>query len=124
MEVIRTDKGSLALPSDVSVSLVLFVDAYHRLWKPLPLLEQLKERMSQSALVAVVERQGLEGGPRHLAGHRRRLSSSLVIDDMCQAGFQLRQTLRPPARDRYFLLFDLQSLPMHRAAESHRTSTP
>jgi hypothetical protein len=38
IEVLRTEKGGLAVPADVRVGLVLFADAYHRLWEPLPLL--------------------------------------------------------------------------------------
>jgi hypothetical protein len=90
------------------------------LWKPLPQLDQLKKQMSGSGLIAVVERKGPDGEARHLAGHRRRLSSALVIEDMRQAGFRLRQKLPAPARDRYFLLFELLS-PAVREPESGNT---
>jgi hypothetical protein len=81
------------------------------LWEPVPLLKRLKEQMSGSGLIAVVERKGPSAEARHLAGHRRRLASSLVIDDMREAGFQLRRTFPAPARDRYFLLFEPASSP-------------
>lgn len=123
VEILRTEKGSLTLPENARVGLVLFVDAYHRLWKPGPLLEQLKGRMSQSGLVAVVERKGPDEEARHVAGHRRRLSSSLVIEDMREAGFRLRQTPAAPARDRCFLLFELPS-PGDRKPESRQESKP
>jgi ubiquinone/menaquinone biosynthesis C-methylase UbiE len=109
VEISRTEKSGLVVPQSNRVGLVLFVDAYHRLWKPLPRLEQIKNQLSGSGLIAVVERKGPDGEARHLAGHRRRLSSALVIEDMRQAGFQLRQTLSAPARDRYYLLFELPS---------------
>jgi ubiquinone/menaquinone biosynthesis C-methylase UbiE len=107
IEVLRTEKGNLAMPAGVHVNLVLFVDAYHRLWEPLPLLQRLKEHMPSSGLVAVVERKGPDAEPRRLAAHRRRLSSQLVIEDLRKAGFHLRQTLSAPAEDRYFLLFEV-----------------
>jgi len=121
VEILRTEKSGVVVPENDRVGLVLFVDAYHRLWKPLPLLEQLKKQMSGPGLIAVVDRKGPDPEARHLAGHRRRLSSALVIEDMRQAGFRLRQTLPAPARDRYFLLFELPS-PADRKPESRQKS--
>jgi SAM-dependent methyltransferase len=105
VEMLRTEKNDLALPDDVSVGLVVFVDAYHRLWEPSPLLRSLKKRMPASGLVAVVDRKGPEKEPRRLAGHQRRISSQLVVEEMRQAGFRLHRSLPAPARDRFFLLF-------------------
>ena len=124
VEILRTEKGSLTLPENARVGLVLFADAYHRLWKPSPLLEQLKGRMSQSGLVAVVDRKGPDEEALHVAGHRRRLSSSLVIEDMRTAGFQLSRTLPAPGKDRYFLLFELPSSSVERKPGSRETSKP
>jgi len=109
IETLRTEKGGLALPAEVQVGLVLFVDAYHRLWEPLPLLQQLKEHLPGSGRVAVVDRQGPEDESRRFAGHRRRLSSQIVIEDMRKAGFHLRETLPAPAQDRYALLFEVEA---------------
>jgi predicted methyltransferase len=106
-EIVRTDKGALALPTNAPPRLVLFADAYHRLWDPVPMLRRLKEQMPDSGLVAVVDRQGPEGESRRLAGHHRRIASTRVIEDMRQAGFALRQSLAKPAGDRFFLLFEL-----------------
>ncbi len=116
VEVLRKDKEGLALADHTRVGLVLFVDAYHRLWEPLPLLRQLKERMPDSGLVAVVERKGPVDEPRRLAGHHRRFSPRLVAEEMREAGFQLRQTLAAPTEDRCFLLFEPQT--------SHETLQP
>jgi hypothetical protein len=80
--------------------------------------------MSKSGLVAVVERKGPDAETRHVAGHRRRLSSSLVVEDMRSAGFQLRRTLPAPARDRYFLLFELSPSSTDRNPGSRQTSKP
>jgi hypothetical protein len=124
VEILRTEKGSLTLPENARVGLVLFADAYHRLWKPSPLLEQLKKQMSASGLIAVVERKGPDAEARHLAGHRRRLSSALVIEDMREAGFQLSRTRPAPGKDRYFLLFELPSSSVERKPGSRETSKP
>jgi ubiquinone/menaquinone biosynthesis C-methylase UbiE len=105
VDVLRMDKGSLPVPADVRVGLVLFADAYHRVWEPLRLLRHLKQHMPPSGLIAVMERSEKGEEPRRLAGHRRRLSSRSVMEDMRKAGFQLCQTLPAPAPDRYFLLF-------------------
>lgn len=121
-EVLRMEKGRLPLPADSRLDLVLLVDAYHRLWDPVPLLRQLKELMPPAGLLAVVERHGPESESRRLAGHRRRLASRIVLEDMQQAGFRLRQTLPAPAEDRYFLLFDLNLA--GRDAEPRSTEKP
>lgn len=105
-EVLRKNNNSLALPPDMRLGLVLFVDAYQWLWEPVPLLRQLRERMPNSGLLAIVERQGPDDEPRRLAGHHRRISSRRVAEEMREAGFQLRQTLAAPTEDRCFLLFE------------------
>ena len=106
-EIWRTEKGVLSLPTNAAPGLVLFADAYHRLWNPAPTLRNLKAQMPASGMVAIVDRQGPEGESRRLAGHHRRIDSKLVIEDMRQAGFALRQNLSKPAEDRFFLLFGL-----------------
>ncbi|HOW68552.1 MAG TPA: methyltransferase domain-containing protein [Candidatus Paceibacterota bacterium] len=104
-QIFRTEKNTLALPEARSISLTLFVDAYHRLWEPLPLLKSLKTRMPDSSLLAIIDRQGPPHETRRLAGHRRRISPQLVTDELRQAGFHLRRTLPAPDKDRFFLLF-------------------
>ncbi|HNQ89364.1 MAG TPA: methyltransferase domain-containing protein [Verrucomicrobiota bacterium] len=106
-EVLRGVQGIATLPEHVRLGLVLWVDAYHRVWEPQPFLLELKKRMDPSGLIAVVDREDPEGEPRRLAGHRRRLASQQVRQEMLEAGYQYRQTLPAPARDRYFLLFGL-----------------
>ncbi|MBI4659067.1 MAG: methyltransferase domain-containing protein [Verrucomicrobia bacterium] len=108
-EILRTTKGDLILPADVQLGLVVFADAYHRLWDPLPILRRLKQHMTGSALIAVIDREGPDSEIRRLAGHRRRISSKVVIEEMRQAGFRLRESQPAPARDRLFLLFGIDS---------------
>ncbi len=106
VEVLRKNKDGLALPPGMRLGLVLFVDADHRLWEPLPLLRQLRERMPDSGRLAIVERQGPDDEPRRLAGHRRHFSSRLAAQELREADFRLQQTLAAPTEDRYFALFD------------------
>jgi SAM-dependent methyltransferase len=110
VELLRMQKGNLPLPSDLQVGLVLFVDAYHRLWDPVPLLRQLHQHMLPAGRAVVLDRRGPKAEPRRLAGHRRRLASEVVTEDMRQAGFALRQTLAPPSPDRYLLVFEPKAL--------------
>jgi len=109
VEVLRTHRSDVAFPEGGCPRLVLFVDAYHRLWDPAPLLRHLKQQMPGSILLAVVDRKGPDGELRRLAGHHRRISSKLVVEEMRQKGFELQQTLSPPVDDRFFLLFGLKS---------------
>jgi len=104
-EIARTEQGRLALPADVRVGLVVFADAYHRLWAPVPLLARLQSNLTDDALIAIVERDGPDTASRRLANHRRRLSAHQATAELRQAGFALRQTLTAPTEDRYFLLF-------------------
>jgi len=122
VEVPRMEKGGRTLPADTRVSLVVFADIYHRVWEPLPLLKHLRECMSGSARIAVIDRQGPDPEPRHVAGHRRRISASLVIEDLQHAGFQLREKIRAQAADRFFLLFEPRTEPADRALEGHSRS--
>jgi hypothetical protein len=71
------------------------------------MLRGFKGQLRYSGLVVIVDRQGSDSESRRLAGHRGRISSKLVTEDMCQAGFILHQSLAKPAKDRFFLLFGL-----------------
>lgn len=110
-EILRTEKGNVPLSDGVELGAVVFVDSYHRLLGPLPVLRRLKERMPASGWVAVVDRAGPEGESRRAAGHRRRISTRLVTDEMRQAGFQLRHRLPAPTEDRFAFLFELTRRP-------------
>lgn len=109
-EIVRTEQGRLALPADIRVGLVVFADAYHRLWAPVPLLTRLQSNLTDDALIAIVERDGPGTASRRLANHRRRLSAHQATAELHQAGFALRQTLTAPTEDRYFLLFGRKAI--------------
>ncbi len=105
VEPARKEKNELALPADTRVELALFVDAYHRVWDPAPVLKALRARLTDTGLVAVVDRKGPHPEARRLANHRRRVAPQQVEADLRQAGFEPRGAVRAPARDRFFLLF-------------------
>jgi SAM-dependent methyltransferase len=124
LEILRTEKNQLPLPAEIRIGWVVFVDAYHRLWEPLPLLRQLGAHMLEPGRLAVVERHGPDDEPRRVAGHRRRLASARVIEDLRQAGFELQQTLPAPTEDRYGLLFQRRSPATDRPPDSRPNAEP
>jgi SAM-dependent methyltransferase len=101
----RTAKGDLTLPGEAPLSLVLFADAYHRLWDPSLILERLKARMGREGRLAILDRRGPDGESRRLAGHRRRLAPSLARREVERAGFELAAEPAPPASDRFLMVF-------------------
>lgn len=103
--IVRMQKGKLTLPVEFRADLVLFLDAYHRLWEPQALLHTLKEHLSDSASIVVVDRNGPEDEIRRTAGHRRRLASTSVQRDLLEAGFTCQRTEPALPGDRFFLLF-------------------
>jgi ubiquinone/menaquinone biosynthesis C-methylase UbiE len=105
-QVLRPRKNKLDLPGDARLGLVLFLDAYHRLWDPLPLLRQMKSQLTKDAKVLILDRTGPEDEPRRIAGHQRRIAQELVRREMRDAGFELTQKLRAPGKDRFFLVFE------------------
>ncbi len=105
-QVLRTSRGQLPPSADpLTFGAVVFADAYHRLWEPPKLLNQLRERLPQDGWVAVLDRKGPAGEARRMAGHHRRIDPALVREDFAQAGFELVGELKPPAPDRFLLRF-------------------
>ncbi len=86
-EVLRTEKGDVALPEGTKLVVAAFADSYHRLWDPAALLARLRGALASGGRVIVIDRAGPEGEPRRLAGHRRRISPKLVAEDFERAGF-------------------------------------
>lgn len=109
IEILRTEKGDLALPSDIQPGLILFADAYHRLWNPAPLLRRLHQQTPPSGHLVVLDRKGPDAESRRLASHHRRISPRLVEKEMREAGFFLRRTIQAPAPDRFLMVFSPQA---------------
>ena len=106
VQVLRTIKGQLPVPADqLTFGAVIFADAYHRLWEPAKLLDQLHGKLPKDGWVVVLDRTGPAGEARRIAGHHRRIAPALVRDDFARAGFELVGELPPPAPDRFLLRF-------------------
>jgi SAM-dependent methyltransferase len=108
-EVLRTAHGKLPPSADqLTFSGVVFADAYHRIWEPAKLLDQLREKLPKDGWVVVVDRRGPAGEARRVAGHRRHIAPALVREDFARAGFELVSELKPPAPDRFLLRFRIR----------------
>lgn len=105
-EVLRTADGKLQPSADqLTFNAVVFADAYHRIWEPAKLLDQLREKLPKGGWVVVLDRNGPAGEARRVAGHRRHIAPALVREDFARAGFELVSELKPPAPDRFLLRF-------------------
>lgn len=110
VQALRMVKGKLPPSADqLTFGAVIFADAYHRLWEPAKLLEQLRARLPKDGWIVVLDRKGPDGEARRIAGHQRRMAPALVRDDFAQAGFELVTELKPPAPDRFLLRFRVRS---------------
>jgi len=105
VETIRIEEGGFTVPGGVAFDAVLFIDAYHRLWNPLPVLACLHRNLAPGGFVVVVDRNAPEGEPRRLSNHRRRISSTLVRSELEQAGFEVSPGMGSPTPDRFGLIF-------------------
>jgi hypothetical protein len=103
--IVRTVNGDLPQFTGRSLNAAVFADSYSRLWDPRALLKRLNQSLHAGGYVAIVDRQGPENEPRHLAGHHRRIHPALVKADLEQNGFEFVKELKAPAKDRFFLLF-------------------
>ncbi len=98
--------GKLPPSADqLTFNAVVFADAYHRLWEPARLLDQLREKLPKDGWVVVLDRKGPAGEARRIAGHRRHIDPALVREDFARAGFEQVKELKPPAPDRFLLRF-------------------
>lgn len=105
VRVLRTEKGDLQLAGDASLDLVLFVDAYHRLWDPESLLETLSNHLSPDGRIVVLDMPGPEDESRRVAGHRRRIAPSRVRSELEAAGLVPGEEAECPGDGRFLLVF-------------------
>jgi ubiquinone/menaquinone biosynthesis C-methylase UbiE len=109
IEVLRTAGGKLPPSVDhLTFDAIVFADAYHRIWEPAKLLDQLREKLPRDGCVVVLDRKGPAGEARRVAGHRRHIAPALVREDFARAGFELVSELKPPAPDRFLLRFRIR----------------
>ena len=109
-EVLRA-RGGILPPSagQRAFNVVVFADAYDRIWAPAPLLDQLRVKLPKDGCVVVLDRIGPTGETRRIAGHRRHIDPALVRQDFASAGFELVEELKPPAPDRFLLRFRVRA---------------
>ena len=104
-DILHTAKGDLPSLTPGSLDAVVFADGFSRVWDPVPLLRRFHSALRPKGWVAILDRKAGLDEPRSLANHRRQIAPGRVRADLGAAGFQFVKELKPPAADRFFLLF-------------------
>jgi predicted methyltransferase len=104
MPSVLTEKGNPGLGPE-TLDAVYFLDTYHLLFHGSVLLAKLRERLTKSGVVYVVDRQAPEPIPHREASHRRMIAPETVKQEMTESGFALLREGPRPAKDRFLLLF-------------------
>jgi predicted methyltransferase len=99
-----TDNGDPKLGAD-PLDAVYFLDTYHLLFHGPTLLARLRERMTASGVVYILDRQAPNIIPHREASHRRMIAPETVKQEMAQAGFSFLREGARPAKDRFLLMF-------------------
>jgi predicted methyltransferase len=102
---VLTDRGDPQLGPE-PLDAVYFLDTYHLLFHGPTLLAKLRERLTDSGRVYVLDRQSPTVIPHREASHRRMIAASTVQQQMKQAGFDLLSEGPKPADDRFLLVFE------------------
>ncbi len=105
MPAVLTDQGDADLGSD-SLDAVYFLDSYHLLFHGPVLLAKLRERLTSSGRVYILDRQAPEAMPHREASHRRMIAVETVKQEMEAAGFCLHSEGTPPAPKRFLMVFE------------------
>jgi predicted methyltransferase len=85
---------------------VYFLDSYHRLFHGPVLLAQLRQRLSPSGRVYILDRQAPHAMPHREASHRRMIAAETARQEMSDAGFRLLEEKPSPTPDRFLLVFE------------------
>ena len=101
---VLTEKGDPGLGSE-PLDAVFFLDTYHLLFHGPTLLAKLRERLTESGVVCIVDRQAPEKIPHREASHRRMIAPETVKQEMTRAGFYFLREGPRPAKDRFLLMF-------------------
>ena len=101
---VLTEKGDPHLDPE-PIDAVYFLDTYHLLFHGPALLAHLKERLTESGRVYVLDRQAPSAIPHREASHRRMIAPETVRQEMSQAGFTLLREGPRPTDDRFLLVF-------------------
>ncbi len=101
---VLTEQGDPGLGSE-PIDVVFFLDTYHLLFHGETLLAKLHERLAPGGAVYILDRKASEPLSRRKASHHRRIAREVVREEMVAAGFSLRREVKPPAADRFLLVF-------------------
>lgn len=101
---VLTDQGDPHLGPE-PIDAVFFLDTYHLLFHGKTLLARLHERLTPDGCVYVLDRAAKEPLSRRDASHRRQIDPATVKQELTAAGFVLQSEGRPPAADRFLLVF-------------------
>jgi len=99
-----TERGDPQLGPE-PIDAVYFLDTYHLLFHGPTLLARLRERLTASGRVYVLDRRAPETIPHREASHRRMIAPETVKQQMREAGFTLLHEGPPPAAERFLLVF-------------------
>ncbi len=101
---VLTEKGDPQLGPE-PIDAVYFLDTYHLLFHGPALLGHLRERLTDSGCLYVLDRQAPSRIPHREASHRRMIAPETVREEMSQAGFKLLRQGPRPTTDRFLLVF-------------------
>lgn len=101
---VLTEKGDPHLGPE-PIDAVYFLDAYHLLFHGPALLGQLRERLTESGRVYVLDRAAPRVTSHREASHRRMIAPETVREEMSQTGFALLREAPRPTADRFLLVF-------------------
>ena len=104
MPSVLTEKGDPGLGPE-PLDAAFFLDTYHLLFHGPTLLAKLRQRLTDSGVVYVVDRQAPKTISHREASHRRMIAPLTVKEEMTQAGFALLRDGPRPAEDRFLLVF-------------------
>jgi hypothetical protein len=119
MPSVLTEKGDPHLGPE-SLDAVYFLDSYHRLFHGPALLAQLRERLTSSGRVYILDRQAPHVITHREASHRRMIAAETVKQEMADAGFCLLREELPPTPARFLLVFGKAESASQPATESPR----
>ena len=101
---VLTEKGDPHLGPE-PIDAVFFLDSYHLLFHGPALVGQLRERLTASGCVYVLDREAPTAIPHREASHRRMIAPQTVKEEMSRAGFALLREAPRPTDDRFLLVF-------------------
>jgi len=101
---VLTEKGDPHLGPE-PIDVVFFLDSYHLLFHGQTLLLKIREKLTSTGYIYVLDRETKKLLSRREASHSKRISKETVIQEMAKVGFSLWFDGPQPAADRFLLVF-------------------